>query len=134
MGSPPSGAAGFDPRRSSPANFNGTAIRVVLLRDLVLPFAAYKVLAAYGLSDVPALAIAALIPASGVIYAWGRGRAVSLFGVLSITVLMLAIAAVFVSGDARILLARASLVTGLLGVACLISAARPAGIRPLAFT
>jgi hypothetical protein len=72
-------------------------------------------------------------PLAAAMYAWGKGRAVSVFGVLSISVLMLAFAAAFVTGDARVLLARASLVTGLLGLACLISAARPAGMRPLAF-
>jgi hypothetical protein len=94
---------------------------------------AYKVLAAYGLGNALALAVAALIPTGGALYTWGKGRAVSVFGVLSISVLLLAFAAAFVTGDARVLLARASLVTGLLGVACLIPAARPAGLRPLAF-
>jgi hypothetical protein len=115
------------------ASFNRTAVRVVLLRDVLAPFATYKVLAAYGVSDSPALAIAALIPAGGLLHAWATHHGVSVFGGLSTTILMLGIAATSVTGDARILLARASLVTGLVGIACLISAARLAGIRPLAF-
>jgi hypothetical protein len=133
VASPPSTAVGSDPRGSSPAMVNRTAIRLVLVRDLVLPVVAYKVLAACGLTDVPALAIAALIPAGGLLYAWRKGRTVGIFGVLSIATLLLAMTAAFVTGDARVLFARASLVTGLLGIACMISMARPTGIRPLAF-
>jgi hypothetical protein len=98
-----------------------------------LPFVAFKLLTALGVADGAALGIAAVVPLTTVTYAWLTSRTVNGFGLVSIAVLFLAVVATVLTGDPRIILARGSVVTGVLGLACLASLLRLHGVRPLAF-
>jgi hypothetical protein len=113
--------------------FNAGAIRLVVIRDVALPFLAYRLLTGYGVPVVYALVIAALTPTLGVAYPWIHSRRLNTVALLSTGTLALAVLATYVTGDPRLILARGSVVTGALGVLCLVSVVRPFGVRPLAF-
>lgn len=74
--------------------------------DLVAPVAAYYVLRAMGVSDIPALAAGGLFPAIGLVYAALTGRRVERFALFVLVVIAASTVAAVLTGDARDLLVR----------------------------
>ncbi len=104
------------------------------LLNVVAPVITYRVLAAHGMSSVDALAIAAVFPAAGALYALRRERRLDPFAALVLAVIGIGLVTDLVFHNGRILLVLESLITGVLGLVCLgslLSAHRPAilGLR-----
>jgi hypothetical protein len=105
-----------------------------LVLDVGVPLGSYYLMRHFGVPLVTALAISGLVPAVRVVWSMIRERTADglAVGVLVLTVVSIPVA--FITGSAKLLLAKESLGTGTLGVWLIISAilARPAmanGIR-----
>jgi hypothetical protein len=96
----------------------------------VLPYLAYQYLSGHGMDDVSALAISAVFPVVGI--AWGlvRTRHAHIIGLVSLAFIIVGVVTSVVSGNPQFILIKDSFVTGLFGLACLISLFRS---RPLLF-
>jgi len=90
-----------------------------LLVNAVAPFAAYQVLTSLGVSSVPALASSAVFPVLGIGWSFARTRRPDIIGVVSLTFILVGVAASLLSGDPRFVLVKDSLMTGLFGLLCL---------------
>jgi len=102
-----------------------------LLWNALLPFVLYRVLhGRLHFSDLAALGWISVLPLIGIAWAYRRHRTVDLIGGLSLAGIVIGVGAVFIGGDPRLVLLRESLLTGVLGVACLVSFATP---RPLMY-
>jgi hypothetical protein len=101
-----------------------------LLVNGVAPYAAYQVLTGNGVDPVPALQLAAVFPIVGVAWGYLRTRRADIIGVVSLAFIVIGVAASLISGDARFLLIKESLLTGAFGLVWLGSLLLP---RPLMF-
>jgi hypothetical protein len=101
-----------------------------LLLNTAAPLAAYSLLTRHGLTTLQALIAAAVFPAFGIVLTAARARRVDLIGGLSLATIALGILGGLVFQDSRFLLVKDSMVTGVLGLACLVSLLLP---RPLIF-
>src|SRR5215471_13579844 len=90
-----------------------------LLVNAVAPLAAYQVLTSLGVSSVAALASSAAFPVVGVGWSFARTRRPDIIGVVSLTFILVGVAASLLSGDPRFVLVKDSLMTGLFGLLCL---------------
>lgn len=96
----------------------------------VLPYFIFQLLTGRGWAPVPALSVAALVPAVVILLAWIRTRRLETIGVISLVSIGLGTATTLVSGNVHFVLVKDSLVTGIFGLVCLGSLVMP---RPLMF-
>lgn len=85
----------------------------------VLPYIIFQSLTGRGWAQVPALSLAALVPAVAILLAWIRTRHLETIGIISLVSIGLGMAATLVSGDVHFVLVKDSLVTGTFGLVCL---------------
>ncbi len=113
-----------------------TALRPLLL-DIALPLGSYYLLRdGFGMSLVLSLALSSVVPAVRTLLALVRERRVNALAALMLAVNAVGIALSFVTGDPRLMIAKDSGVSSVIGVAILVSAfgARPlmtAGLKPM---
>ena len=110
----------------SPFRFLGRSLFV----DVALPWLTWRILEAYGVPTVWALAAAAIFPGASVVLAWIQLRRVEAIGIAVFITILLGIAMALISDDVRFGLLKGAPAFGLFGVACLVSLLRP---RPLMF-
>jgi hypothetical protein len=112
--------------------FSLPAVLPSLLIDGLCPYLAYTLLIAYvpGISQIMALAIGAIFPATYGVVGIVRRRHLDIIGAVVLIGIAVSMAATFVGGDPKMLLIRESFVTGALGLVCLLSLLWP---RPLMF-
>jgi hypothetical protein len=89
-----------------------------LLVNAVVPFAAYQVLTSLGVSTVLALASSAVFPVLGIGWSFARTQRPDIIGVVSLSFILVGVAASLLSGDPRFLLVKDSLMTGVVGLLC----------------
>ena len=90
-----------------------------LLLNAVAPFVAYQALTNLGMGSVTALASSAVFPALGIGWSFLRIRRPDIIGVVSLTFIVVGVAAGLASGDPRFVLVKDSLMTGVFGILCL---------------
>jgi hypothetical protein len=118
--------AGESGRAVNPFRFLGRSLFV----DVALPWLTVRILEAYGVPTVWALAVAALFPGASTLLAWFHGRRIEVIGIAVFVTIVLGIAMALISDEARFGLLRGAPAFGLFGIACLISLLMP---RPLMF-
>src|SRR5262252_2475647 len=79
-----------------------------LLVNAVAPFAAYQILTSLGVSGVSALASSAVFPVLGIGWSFARTRRPDIIGVVSLTFILVGVAASLLSGDPRFVLVKDS--------------------------
>jgi hypothetical protein len=114
----------------------GTQLRAMLrtmvpgmVIDALLPYLIYTFLSPHT-SQLNALIASSVPPVLSNIVSLIRARKLDAIGMIVFLGIIVSIIAIFLGGDPRILLVRESLVTGVLGVACLVSLVFP---KPLMF-
>lgn len=112
-----SSTTGAAPARSS----SWRAIVWTLVLDVVVPFAAYLVLLALGVHEAAALATAGGVALLRAIVIWVREREVGALSILLVVRFSLGVVAALLTGDARFVLAKDSVITASVGVAILVS-------------
>jgi len=110
----------------SPFRFLGRSLFV----DVALPWLTVRILEAYGVPTVWALAVAALFPGASTLMSWVYGRRVEAIGIAVFVTILLGIAMALISDEVRFGLLKAAPAFGLFGLACLASLLMP---RPLMF-
>ena len=110
----------------SPFRFLGRSLFV----DAALPWLTVRLLDAYGVPTVWALAVGALFPAASTLVSWIYGRRVEAIGIAVLVTILLGIAMALISDEARFGLLKGAPAFGLFGSACLVSLLTP---RPLMF-
>ncbi|MCL4544395.1 MAG: hypothetical protein M1118_07325 [Chloroflexi bacterium] len=98
--------------------------------NAVLPFVAYRVFTARGVPTVEALVATAVFPVAGILLGWARSRHLDGLGLIALVLIILGVFSSLISGSVRFYLVKESLLTGLWGLACLVSLLLP---RPLMF-
>ncbi|MFJ2741997.1 VC0807 family protein [Streptomyces sp. NPDC087440] len=93
-----------------------------LIVDAGVPLAAYYALKAAGLGTVSALAVSSALPALRVVWGLVKDRRVNGFAALILCVNAASIALSVVTGDPRLMLAKDSAVSSVVGVGILVSA------------
>ncbi|GAA2651075.1 VC0807 family protein [Streptomyces lunalinharesii] len=107
-----------------------------LVVDAGIPTAAYYVLSSgFGLSDVAALAWSSVVPAARTVWGLVRDRSVNGLALLILVVNAVGLVTSTLTGDARLMMAKDSGVSSVVGIAVLLSVAagRPlmsAGLKP----
>jgi hypothetical protein len=101
-----------------------------LLVDVALPWLTVRILEAYGVPTVWALAVAAVFPGASVVLNWIYARRVEAIGIAVFLTILLGIVMALISDDVRFGLVKAAPAFGLFGIACLGSLLAP---RPLMF-
>jgi hypothetical protein len=101
-----------------------------LVINAVAPFVLYQVLLSHHVKTAPALAATAIFPVLGVLLGWARTRRLDIIGVVSLVLIVLGLLTTLITGNAKVLLLRGSVITGGIGVACLLSLLLP---RPAMF-
>jgi hypothetical protein len=91
------------------------ALRALVL-NAGLPLVAFSVLNGQGVPLLGALVAAAVFPAFGVVWSAVRTRRINAIGALSLTAIAIAIVGGVIFQDPHVLLAKESIVTGLLGL------------------
>ncbi|GAB2508937.1 VC0807 family protein [Nocardia heshunensis] len=92
------------------------------IRDIAVPLAAYYGLHAAGYSDFSALLAGAVISGVMVVVEVVRARRVDAMSALILAGFVFGIASSMISGDARMMIVRDSLTTGVIGIAFAVSA------------
>lgn len=92
-----------------------------LVLDVLLPFAAYLVLLGLGVHEAAALASAGGVALLRAIVIWVREREVGALSILLVVRFSLGVVAALLTGDARFVLAKDSVITASVGVAILVS-------------
>lgn len=115
-------------------NNPASALRPLVL-DIGIPLGSYYALHAAGCGVVLSLALASVFPAARSVVALIRDRKVNALAILIVVVNLVSMAISFSTGDPRLMLAKDSAVTSVIGIAIVISvlAGRPlmtAGMRP----
>jgi hypothetical protein len=101
-----------------------------LLVNAVAPYVAYQVLTARGVDPLQALQTSAIFPIVGIARGYVRTHRLDIIGLVSLVFIVIGVAASLISGDARFILIRESLLTGVFGLVCLLTLLMP---RPLMF-
>ncbi|MFJ9695797.1 VC0807 family protein [Kitasatospora sp. NPDC101183] len=100
-----------------------SALRPLAL-DVVAPLAGYYLLhSAFGLSEFAALAWSSVVPAGRTVLGLLSERRLNLWASLMLTVNLAGLALTFLSGDARMMIAKDGLLSGTVALAILVSAA-----------
>jgi hypothetical protein len=107
--------------------------RIVLLLVLygAAPWLGYQLLVARHVPAVTPLCLLAAIPALGIVVQWVRTRRLGVVAALSLAAILLGAAGALATGNPGFVLAHGSLLTGAIGLACLVSATGVAGLQPL---
>ncbi|MEU8513313.1 VC0807 family protein [Kitasatospora sp. NPDC048722] len=120
-------AATIPARDSAPAgarkqpNPIGSAFRPLLL-DVAAPLAGYYLLhSVFGMSEFAALAWSSAVPAGRTVFGLLRERTLNLWAALMLAVNLAGLALTFLTGDARMMLAKDGLLSGTVAVAVLVS-------------
>jgi intracellular septation protein A len=101
-----------------------TSVRAVVwsvVVDALLPFGIYLGLSALGVPAVAALAAAGGVALVRAIVTWVREREVNALSILLVARFTLGVAAAVLTGDARLVLAKDSLITGAMGLFVLVT-------------
>jgi hypothetical protein len=116
---------------SKGAQIRGMLISLLpsLVIDALLPYLIYIILSPHT-SELNALIASSIPPVISNIVSLIRARKIDAIGIIVFLGIVVSIVAIFLGGDPRLLLVRESLVTGVLGVACLVSLLLP---KPLMF-
>ncbi|WP_067672009.1 VC0807 family protein [Nocardia miyunensis] len=101
---------------------NRRAIARQMLRDIGAPLITYYALHALGVSNLIALGAGTVVSGLFVLVEVVRKRKIDFFAGVILTGFVVGFAITFISGDARFMLAKDSVVTGLIGLAFLVSA------------
>jgi hypothetical protein len=101
----------------SPFRFLGRSLFV----DVALPWLTVRILEAYGVPTVWALAAAALFPGASTLFSWIYGRRIEAIGIAVFVTILLGIAMALISDEVRFGLLKAAPAFGLFGLACLAS-------------
>jgi hypothetical protein len=101
-----------------------------ILVNAVLPLVAYTILTSRGWSSVAALSTAAVFPVVATLVSIARTRSLDGLALISLILIILGLLGSLVSGSARFLLVKESVLTGVFGIAFAVSLVLP---RPLAF-
>jgi hypothetical protein len=101
-----------------------------LLVNAVAPYVAYQVLTANGVDQLQALQASAIFPVVGIARGYLRAKRLDIIGLISLVFIVLGVAASLISGNARFILVKESLLTGVFGLVWLASLLMP---RPLMF-
>jgi hypothetical protein len=101
-----------------------------LLLGAIVPFAAYTVLTWQGVAEVPALIVAGVFPALGVVWSLARTRRADVIGLISLAFIIVGVATSFLTGNPQFILIKESILTGVFGLICLLSLLAP---KPLMF-
>lgn len=96
----------------------------------VLPYVGFRVLTARGVPTVQALVVTAVFPVLGIVVGWGRTNHLDGLSVIALVLIGVGVLASLISGSVRFYLIKESVMTGLWGLACLVSLLLP---RPLMF-
>jgi len=97
-----------------------TSTAAPLIVNVAVPVAGYYLLTrVFGIGAVPALAIPAAAPALGTIWTAVKHRRLDALGMLMLAVTAVALAITTVTGDARLMLAKDSAISGVVGLAML---------------
>ncbi|MDP9843369.1 VC0807 family protein [Streptosporangium lutulentum] len=96
---------------------------LALALDVVIPLAVFYLARGAGVNQWLALLLAALAPAAGIGWTWARQRRLDATAVFVIVSMALSLLVAFVTGDARVLPARESWLTGAVGLWILASLA-----------
>ncbi|WP_158884934.1 VC0807 family protein [Amycolatopsis anabasis] len=104
-----------------PATTSAKRVFKVVLTDVGIPYLVYLLLSRIGLSDVFALAAAGGVSVLQVGFTYLRRRAISALSVLIITRFSLGVVAGLITGDARMVLVKDSIITGSVGVVAAVS-------------
>jgi hypothetical protein len=118
------------PLRAS-ARLSRRQLVLPLLLYGAVPWLGYHLLTARHVPTLTALCLLAVVPALGIVIEWARTRSVNVIGGLSLATILLGVAGALVTGDPRVILAHGSLLSGALGLACLVSVTGIGGLRPL---
>jgi predicted membrane channel-forming protein YqfA (hemolysin III family) len=95
---------------------NRSRTYITLALDVVVPLAVFYGARAAGVNQWLALLLAAIAPAAGIGWTWARTRRLDPTGVFIIVTMALSLLVALVTGDARVLLARESWLTGAVGL------------------
>jgi hypothetical protein len=96
-----------------------------LALDVALPLAAYYAARqAFGLPMVPALIVSSVVPAVRTVLGLVRGREWNLLAVLILASNVVGVATTFLTGDARLMIAKDGLVSSVIGASVLLSVVR----------
>ncbi len=101
-----------------------------VLVNAVLPFLLYQILTARHLTPVTALTLTAVFPLAWIVATAIRARRVDMIGAISLAFIIVGVATSLIAGSTRVYLVKESFLTGIFGLACLVSLAWP---RPLLF-
>lgn len=94
-----------------------------LLLDVAAPLAGYYLLhSAFGMSEFAALAWSSAVPAARTVFGLLRERTLNLWAALMLAVNLAGLALTFLTGDARMMLAKDGLLSGSVAAAVLVSA------------
>ncbi|MEN3538287.1 VC0807 family protein [Microbispora sp. ZYX-F-249] len=124
------------PRAEQPRKGNLGRMLIPLALDVATPMACYYLLhGAFGMSEVAALAVSGVIPAVRVVAGIVRDRTLNGLAGLTLAVNVAGIALSFVTGDARMMIAKDSGLSAVLSLAIMLSAftrqpVMSAGMRP----
>ncbi|RMI29887.1 VC0807 family protein [Nocardia stercoris] len=134
------GTPSADTAGTSAAGFDRRRMLLTTARDVALPTLAYYGLHALGVGDVLALAAGTALAGVTLVVDMVRTRRVDVFAGIILAVFAFGLVTTFISGDARMMIVKDSLGTGLVGLAFLISTltAKPlsylAAVRTLSST
>jgi hypothetical protein len=101
-----------------------------LLVNAVAPYLAYQLLTDRGVDSLQALQTSAIFPVVGLARGYVRSRRLDIIGLISLVLIVLGVVASLISGDARFILIKESLLTGMFGLVWLATLLMP---RPLMF-
>lgn len=103
----------------------GGSMRRAIFTSVVLyaalPYGLYQLLTSRGIPSTPALALTAVFPLVGTLYDWWRARRLDIIGAASLLTIVVGVGAGLFSNSPLFILARDSLLTGALSVACFVS-------------
>lgn len=118
------------PARPPQAQARRAMVRAVVI-DVAVPLAVYYALRAAGASQWLALLAGAAAPAAQAGYTLARKRSVDWFAMTVLVIILASVAASFIGGSPRFLLARDGCLTGLIGLGVLVTLGTR---RPVMFT
>lgn len=112
----------FQLNRATSSGINIRGLIVSLLINAVIPFLLFTFLTRYeSMTAFTALSVTAIIPLLSTGVEVIRNRRLDLIAIFSLLGTLTGIIAIFLGGDARLLIVRESLFTGVLGLTCFVS-------------
>lgn len=103
-------------------NQNGSSLLKTLAIEIAVPTAVYYGLHSLGASDFTALALSGVFPLARTLYQFAKDRTLNGLAAVVLVTSVVGMLLTFVTGDARMMIAKDSLGSGITGLAILISA------------